>query len=128
MGSGFFSDTWFLREKGLCLKALKRLLDHLRRIHLELTHQLSEDIVLLHYAGVVQHSLGSDAELADLISKMCREVNRDAEKESYLHLLASDVNEYCNKNWNKWIAELSRLVWIMLRILAITYIVLIEKK
>ncbi|KAK9156412.1 hypothetical protein Sjap_003892 [Stephania japonica] len=66
----------------------------------------SEDIVLLHYAGVIQHSLGSDVELADLINKMCREVNRDSENESYLHLLASDVNEYCNKNWNKWRAEL----------------------
>ncbi|KAF8398385.1 hypothetical protein HHK36_017312 [Tetracentron sinense] len=66
----------------------------------------AEDVGLLHYARIIQHSLGSDGEVADLINNLCREVARDVD-ESYLHSLSRDLNKYCNQKGNRWRAELA---------------------
>ncbi|KAA8537845.1 hypothetical protein F0562_027576 [Nyssa sinensis] len=55
----------------------------------------AKDIELLHYAGVIQHSLGSNKEVARLVNTLCKEVARDVQ-ESYLHKMVWKINCYCN--------------------------------
>ncbi|XP_020201935.2 putative UPF0481 protein At3g02645 [Cajanus cajan] len=53
----------------------------------------SKDVSLLHYKGVLHHSLGSDNAVADLINNITKEIVRD-KHESYLHKVANDANSY----------------------------------
>ncbi|KAJ6733165.1 PROTEIN putative (DUF247)-RELATED-RELATED, partial [Salix koriyanagi] len=42
-----------------------------------------EDVAYLHYCGIIEHGLGSDAEVADLFNQLCHEVDFDI-NDSYL--------------------------------------------
>lgn len=64
-----------------------------------------EDVGYLHYRGIIEHWLGSDAEVADLFNGLCQEVVFDI-KGSYLYLLSEKVNRYYNHRWNTWCASL----------------------
>ncbi|CAA7055905.1 unnamed protein product [Microthlaspi erraticum] len=56
----------------------------------------SEDVSYLHYCGIIEHWLGSDAEVADLFNRLCQEVVFDP-KDSYLSRLSDDVNRYYSR-------------------------------
>ncbi|KAK2631799.1 hypothetical protein EUGRSUZ_L02426 [Eucalyptus grandis] len=54
----------------------------------------TDDVEILHYKGIVHHSLGSNEEAANLVNKLCREVDWDGE-ESYLHkVVCEDIDVY----------------------------------
>ena len=59
----------------------------------------------LHYCGIIEHWLGSDAEVADLFNRLCQEVVYDV-NDSYLSRLSEEVNRYYNHRWNAWRASL----------------------
>ncbi|KAJ7944460.1 hypothetical protein O6P43_033853 [Quillaja saponaria] len=63
------------------------------------------DVGYLHYCGIIEHWLGSDAEVADLFNRLCQEVVFDI-NDSYLSQLSEDVNRYYNHRWNTWRASL----------------------
>ncbi|CAN7118443.1 unnamed protein product [Brassica rapa subsp. narinosa] len=64
-----------------------------------------EDVSYLHYCGIIEHWLGSDAEVANLFNRLCEEVVFDTE-DSYLSRLSAEVNRYYNQKWNAWRAAL----------------------
>ncbi|KAK7309190.1 hypothetical protein RJT34_05724 [Clitoria ternatea] len=64
-----------------------------------------EDVGYLHYRGIIEHWLGSDAEVADLFNRLCQEVVFDINN-SYLSPLSEAVNRYYNHRWNTWCASL----------------------
>ncbi|KAF3439004.1 hypothetical protein FNV43_RR17279 [Rhamnella rubrinervis] len=64
-----------------------------------------EDVGHLHYCGIIEHWLGSDAEVSDLFNKLCQEVVFDI-NDSYLSRLSEEVNRYYNHRWNAWRASL----------------------
>ncbi|CAA7055903.1 unnamed protein product [Microthlaspi erraticum] len=59
----------------------------------------SEDVSYLYYCGIIEHWLGSDAEVADLFNRLCKEVFFDP-KDSYLSQLSDEVNHYYSRKWN----------------------------
>lgn len=62
-----------------------------------------EDVGFLHQRGVLEHSLGSDEEVAGLINRLCRGVAVDG---SYLAALSAELNRHCRRRWNVWRATL----------------------
>ncbi|XP_027361391.1 UPF0481 protein At3g47200 isoform X1 [Abrus precatorius] len=64
-----------------------------------------EDVGYLHYRGIIEHWLGSDAEVADLFNRLCQEVVFDINN-SYLSPLSEAMNRYYNHRWNTWCASL----------------------
>ncbi|CAH1437459.1 unnamed protein product [Lactuca virosa] len=64
-----------------------------------------EDVGYLHYSGIFEHWLGSDADVADLFNRLCQEVVFDINN-SYLSELSEKVNEFYNHRWNSWRATL----------------------
>ncbi|KAH7851908.1 hypothetical protein Vadar_018223 [Vaccinium darrowii] len=63
------------------------------------------DVAYLHYHGIIEHWLGSDAEVADLFNRLCEEVVFDF-NDSYLSRLSEEVNRYYDHRWNTWRASL----------------------
>nr|BAM64834.1 hypothetical protein [Beta vulgaris] len=53
----------------------------------------TEDVGLLHYEGVIQHSLGSNKQVAKLVNNLCLEVEYDGQ-ESYLCEVVECLNSY----------------------------------
>ncbi|KAM1797829.1 hypothetical protein EV1_031641 [Malus domestica] len=53
----------------------------------------SKDVGLLHYHGVLQHSLGSNRSVAKLVNNLCKEVGPDA-SQTYLYRVIGDANFY----------------------------------
>ncbi|KAK6938588.1 Protein of unknown function DUF247, plant [Dillenia turbinata] len=66
----------------------------------------AKDVGLLHYAGVIQHTLGTNKEVANLINKLCKEVARNTD-ESYLHKMVWEINRHCNDSLKKVRARLA---------------------
>ncbi|KAF7848659.1 hypothetical protein BT93_L1763 [Corymbia citriodora subsp. variegata] len=64
-----------------------------------------EDVRHLHQRGIIEHWLGSDAEVADLFNRLCKEVVFD-QNDSYLSELTERVNEYSSRRCNRWRASL----------------------
>ncbi|XP_004305747.1 PREDICTED: UPF0481 protein At3g47200-like [Fragaria vesca subsp. vesca] len=60
----------------------------------------AEDVGILHYYGVLHHSLGSNREVAKLVNNLCKEVSPDVSK-SYLYKVVRDVNEYYGSKYGK---------------------------
>ncbi|KAF8030315.1 hypothetical protein BT93_E2689 [Corymbia citriodora subsp. variegata] len=66
----------------------------------------ADDVEILHYKGIIQHSLGSNKEAANLVNKLCREVDWDGE-ESYLHkVVCDDIDVYFTSRYAKLRARL----------------------
>ncbi|KAJ7969326.1 UPF0481 protein [Quillaja saponaria] len=53
----------------------------------------AKDVALLHYKGVLHHSLGSNRKVAKFINNLCKELVRDKD-ESYLYKVVDDANYY----------------------------------
>ncbi|KAI6704803.1 hypothetical protein NL676_007765 [Syzygium grande] len=67
----------------------------------------ANDVEILHYKGIVHHSLGSNKEAAKLVNKLCKEVDWDGE-ESYLHkVVCDDIDVYFKSMRAKLIARLA---------------------
>ncbi|KAG8384342.1 hypothetical protein BUALT_Bualt04G0108200 [Buddleja alternifolia] len=65
-----------------------------------------DDVSYLHYCGIIEHWLGSDAEVAELFNRLCQEVVFDI-NDSSLSRLSEQVNRYYDHKWNAWRASLS---------------------
>ncbi|KAL5215609.1 hypothetical protein ABZP36_007010 [Zizania latifolia] len=65
----------------------------------------ADDVKYLHDRGIIEHWLGSDAEVADLFNRLCQEVVFDI-NDSYLSGLSDQVNRYYDYKWSTWIASL----------------------
>jgi hypothetical protein len=65
----------------------------------------AEDVKYLHDRGIIEHWLGSDAEVADLFNRLCNEVVFDI-NDSYLSGLSYQVNRYYEYKWSTWVASL----------------------
>ncbi|GAB4859552.1 hypothetical protein Ancab_011020 [Ancistrocladus abbreviatus] len=65
----------------------------------------AEDVAHLRRHGIIEHMLGSDTEVADLINRSCHEVVFDLD-DSYLSELTGQVNTYYKQRWNTWKATL----------------------
>ncbi|XP_030532087.1 UPF0481 protein At3g47200-like [Rhodamnia argentea] len=61
-----------------------------------------KDIGHLHDRGIIEHWLGSNAEVADLFNQLCQEVVFDV-SDSYLSTLSQQVNEYSSHSWYRWL-------------------------
>ncbi|XP_051140390.1 UPF0481 protein At3g47200 [Andrographis paniculata] len=64
-----------------------------------------DDVSYLHYCGIIENWLGSDAEVADLFNRLCQEVVFDI-NDSSLSRLSEQVNRYYEHKWNAWRASL----------------------
>ncbi|KAL5158273.1 UPF0481 protein [Glycine soja] len=53
----------------------------------------SDDVSLLHYKGVLNHSLGNDNTVSELINNITKEIVRD-KNESYLYKVVNKANSY----------------------------------
>ncbi|QCE13164.1 UPF0481 protein At3g47200-like [Vigna unguiculata] len=53
----------------------------------------ARDVCLLHYKGVLHHSLGNDKTVSELINNITKEIVLDKHK-SYLHKVVNDANKY----------------------------------
>ncbi|GER30919.1 hypothetical protein STAS_06884 [Striga asiatica] len=63
------------------------------------------DVSYLHYCGIIENWLGSDAEVADMFNHLCQEVVFDINNSS-LSRLSEQVNRYYEHRWNAWRASL----------------------
>ncbi|XP_039158358.1 UPF0481 protein At3g47200 [Eucalyptus grandis] len=55
--------------------------------------------------GIIEHCLGSDAEVVDLFRRLCQEVAFDHE-DSYLWDISIELRAYYSRKWNAWVAVL----------------------
>jgi hypothetical protein len=53
----------------------------------------AEDVSVLHYKGIIHHSLGNDEHVAELINNIAKEIVPDM-NESYLYKVVNEANEY----------------------------------
>ncbi|XP_021859000.1 UPF0481 protein At3g47200-like isoform X3 [Spinacia oleracea] len=60
----------------------------------------AEDVGLLHYEGVIQHTLGSNKQVAKLVNNLCVEVEHDGQ-ESYLCEVVERLNFYSDRWFSK---------------------------
>ncbi|KAL0013599.1 hypothetical protein SO802_000668 [Lithocarpus litseifolius] len=65
----------------------------------------AKDVGLLHYKGILYHSLGSSREVAKLVNNVCKEVVPDND-ESYLYKVVNNSNSYFNTWYARKRAEL----------------------
>ncbi|KAJ0793032.1 hypothetical protein HanOQP8_Chr01g0025101 [Helianthus annuus] len=80
-----------------------------------------EDIGLLHYSGVLQHTLGGNKSAAKLVNNLCKEVAGAAD-DSYLRDVLWKINCYCNDGWHQKRAKLKHEyfynVWVSIATIA----------
>lgn len=53
----------------------------------------ADDVTVLHYKGVIHHSLGNDEHVAELINNIAKEIVPDM-NESYLYKVVNEANDY----------------------------------
>ncbi|KAI6670714.1 hypothetical protein NL676_005599 [Syzygium grande] len=82
------------------------------------------DVTLLHTLGIVLNVLGSDRETTELFHSLAKYTA--IEPNSSLIAVCNKVNEYCNKPWNKWRANLIqtyfRSPWALLSLIAAIFL------
>ncbi|XP_042507757.1 UPF0481 protein At3g47200-like [Macadamia integrifolia] len=87
-----------------------------------------EDVAYLHYCDIIEHWLGSDAEVAELFNRLCQEVVYEIDK-SELSRLSEKVNRYCNYRWNSWRASLAHNYfnnpWAIISVFAAIFLLLL---
>lgn len=88
----------------------------------------AEDVKYLHDRGIIEHWLGSDAEVADLFNRLCQEVVFDI-NDSYLSGLSDQVNRYYDYKWSTWIASLQHNYfsnpWAIVSVIAGVFLLLL---
>ncbi|OUZ99251.1 Protein of unknown function DUF247 [Macleaya cordata] len=87
-----------------------------------------KDVEILHSKGIIEHFMGSDEEVANIINKLCREVVYEADG-CYLSQHLKKVNLYTKKKWNSWRATLMHdyfsSPWAILSLLAAIILLLL---
>ncbi|XP_010034503.1 UPF0481 protein At3g47200-like [Eucalyptus grandis] len=82
------------------------------------------DVTLLHNLGIVLNVLGDDKETTELFHLMAKYTT--IEPDNSLIAVCNEVNEYCNKPWNKWRANLIqtyfRSPWALLSLIAAIFL------
>ncbi|KAL3719681.1 hypothetical protein ACJRO7_004629 [Eucalyptus globulus] len=82
------------------------------------------NVTLLHTLGIVLNVLGSDKETTKLFPLLAKYTT--IEPNSSLIAVCNEVNEYCNKPWNKWRANLIqtyfRSPWALLSLVAAIFL------
>ncbi|KAK9733937.1 hypothetical protein RND81_04G102000 [Saponaria officinalis] len=73
-------------------------------IFMECLIKSSEDVSYLHRHGIIQHLLGHDDEVVDMLKCVSREMLVDANGGHYARL-TEEVNTYCDQRWNRWRAS-----------------------
>ncbi|XP_042518666.1 UPF0481 protein At3g47200-like [Macadamia integrifolia] len=66
-----------------------------------------EDVKYLHRRKILEHWLGSNAEVAEFFNSLCQQVAFDFQ-DSYISKMSADVNNYCDKRTNEWLAIFSK--------------------
>jgi hypothetical protein len=88
----------------------------------------AEDVKYLHDRGIIEHWLGSDAEVADLFNRLCEEVVFDI-NDSYLSGLSDQVNRYYDYKWSTWVASLQHNYfsnpWAIVSVVAAVFLLLL---
>ncbi|KAJ4965355.1 hypothetical protein NE237_017204 [Protea cynaroides] len=88
-----------------------------------------EDVGYLHYCDIIEHWLGSDAEVADLFHRLCQEVVYDINN-SDLSRLSEEVNRYHSHKWNAWKASLKHNYfnnpWAIISVVAAVFLLLLS--
>ncbi|KAL5214393.1 hypothetical protein ABZP36_003545 [Zizania latifolia] len=88
----------------------------------------TDDVKYLHDRGIIEHWLGSDAEVADLFNRLCQEVVFDI-NDSYLSGLSDQVNRYYDYKWSTWIASLNHNYfsnpWAIVSVIAGVFLLLL---
>ncbi|KAJ1271784.1 hypothetical protein BS78_06G152600 [Paspalum vaginatum] len=88
----------------------------------------AEDVKYLHDRGIIEHWLGSDAEVADLFNSLCAEVVFDI-NDSYLSGLSDQVNRYYEYKWSTWVASLQHNYfsnpWAIVSVVAAVFLLLL---
>lgn len=88
----------------------------------------AEDVKYLHDRGILEHWLGSDAEVADLFNRLCEEVVFDI-NDSYLSGLSDQVNRYYDYKWSTWVASLQHNYfsnpWAIVSVVAAVFLLLL---
>ncbi|CAN6240068.1 unnamed protein product [Urochloa humidicola] len=88
----------------------------------------AEDVKYLHDRGIIEHWLGSDAEVAELFNRLCDEVVFDI-NDSYLSGLSDQVNRYYEYKWSTWVASLQHNYfsnpWAIVSVVAAVFLLLL---
>ncbi|OVA12343.1 Protein of unknown function DUF247 [Macleaya cordata] len=89
----------------------------------------SKDVEILHYKGIIDHSLGSDEEVADLFNKLCKEVVDDVH-DCYISKELSAIDQHSRETWHRWKAQLRHKYfsnpWVFLPLLAAIYLLFLS--
>uniref|UniRef100_A0A0D9W6W3 Uncharacterized protein n=1 Tax=Leersia perrieri TaxID=77586 RepID=A0A0D9W6W3_9ORYZ len=88
----------------------------------------ADDVKYLHDRGIIEHWLGSDAEVANLFNRLCQEVVFDI-NDSYLSGLSDKVNRYYDYKWSTWVASLKHNYfsnpWTIVSVIAGVFLLLL---
>ncbi|GAB2279568.1 hypothetical protein Dimus_014211 [Dionaea muscipula] len=88
----------------------------------------AEDVSQLHKRGIIEHWLGSDAEVAELFNGLCREVVFDND-DSSLSVLSKNINDYYKKRRHAWKAALRlkyfNTPWAVISFVAAVFLLLL---
>uniref|UniRef100_J3N8V3 Uncharacterized protein n=1 Tax=Oryza brachyantha TaxID=4533 RepID=J3N8V3_ORYBR len=86
----------------------------------------AKDVRLLKSKGIIEHGLGSDKAVADLINKTLTK-GAVMDPDSSLHNVVKEVDAYCKKPWNSWRASLIHTYfsnpWVFISLVAATTLV-----
>ncbi|KAI3878487.1 hypothetical protein MKX03_007267 [Papaver bracteatum] len=82
-----------------------------------------KDVSLLHTKGIIQNAFGSHKAVAKLFNELSKDVTHmSLDPDSSLDMVHKNVNDYCNKKWNEWRANLIhtyfRSPWAILSVIA----------
>ncbi|KAF8393994.1 hypothetical protein HHK36_020196 [Tetracentron sinense] len=87
------------------------------------------DVEYLRNKGIINHKLGSEQEVADLVNKFCKEIVFDIDDKCYLYDLSVMVNRYVDQKWHVWRSILKHQYftnpWTSLSILAASILLLL---
>ncbi|XP_077220155.1 UPF0481 protein At3g47200-like [Tasmannia lanceolata] len=85
-----------------------------------------QDVGHLRRQGIIDHGLGSEAEVARLFNGLCREIAFDV-NDCYLSGVSAGVNLYFDRRWHAWRASLMneylRHPWAIVSLLAATLLI-----
>ncbi|XVF65079.1 hypothetical protein PTKIN_Ptkin09bG0217900 [Pterospermum kingtungense] len=87
----------------------------------------TKDVELLRQRGIINNWLGNDEVIATMFNRLGDSVS--ISRYSFYSEVFNDVNFYCSKSWNKWLANLKRNYfngpWALLSILAAVVLLLL---
>ncbi|KAK1282013.1 putative UPF0481 protein [Acorus calamus] len=88
-----------------------------------------KDVKVLQQAGILEIGLSNQKEVAQLFNQLCKDVYY-YKGTSYLNMVYSDVNYYCDSKWNRWKAfpkrNYFRNPWTITSVVAATTLDLTE--